>query len=161
MFIPFYKNKNLKEGDVIISLKEIKMNYGVFTPYHEFTILHIKNPYEISNIIIDNENNIEVEICDFNDFIFKTDIKTAQNRNTEILNNILFISFISQNCKHKQSRYEDYERYVACDLKKRNNDSCSVCNECIVNIDNDIIKKNKFITTYLRIKKIKKIKNGL
>lgn len=164
MIIPIYNNYKFKEGDIIISLKDINYGFCVFTKKHEFTIKHIKSPYEINNKIIDNENGIEVSIGTLDDFTLKCDLNAAKKRFVYLNNNSYLSSFILKNCPNKDYSYEEYTRYDSCKIKSPYgyNDECIVdIEKCISHIPLSIVKKDEKILEILRLRKIKKIKNVL
>lgn len=162
MIIPIYKSYNYKEGDTIVSLKNIFYDYCVFTKNHEFIIKHIKTNSEKNNIIIDKENGIELNVPNFNDFTLKCDLEIAKNRSIYLNNYYYTKKFILKNCPHKDYSYEKYERYDSCKLKNRYDNACSLdIDVCINHIPKDIIQKNERVVSILRSKKINKIKNVL
>jgi len=161
MIIPIYKNMKVIEGDIVISLKEIRIEYCVFTQYHEFTVIHVKGSNEVNNILKDNESDIEVKVSSLSDFTVKIDLKTAKDRTTSINDEIKFIGFIKKNCPHRHDSIEDHDFYDACRIKKRYDDSCTPCSDCISYISDEVIEKDYFTKIYLRSKKINKVKNGI
>lgn len=162
MIIPIYKSHTYKEGDIILSLKSIHYEYCTFTENHEFIIKHIKTNSEIDNIIIDKEMGIELKVPNFNDFTLKCDLEIAKKRSIYLNNYYYTKKFILKNCPYKSYSYDEYVRYDSCNLKKGNDDMCSVdIDECIKHIPKDTIQKNGRIVSILRNKKINKIKNVL
>lgn len=162
MIIPVYKLYKYKEGDIIISLKDISGSYCLFTQNHEFTIKHIKTNSEINNIIIDNECGIVLNTPNFNDFTLKCDLNVAKDRYIELNNNLYIKNFILKNCPHKDYSYEEYTKYDSCNIKKSYSNGCNVdIDECINHIPLEKINNDERIITILRSKKINKIKDVL
>jgi len=161
MIIPIYRNPEFKEGDTVISLKEIKLNHYLITPYHEFIIAKIdKDNKGYNNLytIIDNDSNIVIEEKNLRDFTLKVDLKCAKRRNKELKDNSKICKFIEKNCPHRCDAWEDYSSYYRCDMKNiYGNDSCYIGVECLNHIKYEIIQKDNFILKYLRNKKLKEI----
>lgn len=158
MLLPVYKNPIFKVGDIIISLKVISNEYFYFTPYHEFVIISLTD----SNYATIKDMNSEFEFrCSlYNDFLLKTDLKTAKKRYIEVSDEKYFKEFIHNNCPNLYEAIDDRDFYDACELKKDKYyymANCKICDDCIFHIDKKKYENDKIVQRYLRRKKIKNI----
>ena len=164
MLIPIYRQSEFKVGDIIISLEEIVTPYYIFSKYHEFKIVEktqISKDYSPDFRIIDNEHGVELKNFNLTNFTLKVDLGTAKKRDTYLNNESNLRKFIIKNCPHIFQDIDDRDYYDACKLKGiYGYIPCNYCSDCIKYIDENLIKQNKEISSYLRSKKIKKIEKA-
>ena len=140
--------------DIVVNIKNINISYGVFTIGHEFTVIG-KNKWGC--ILKDNEYGIVIKNTINIKITLKIDHKKAKIIHDKQEEMIETIKFISKNCPHKSSGYEEYTSYIRCRLKLGSDDVCKCKLDCMKYISNDKIKNNKLVSKYLRRMKLKKI----
>lgn len=150
MFISDDKTNSYEKGDIVITLKDIEIPYGIFLKGHEFTYLK-KDGYGI--IMIDNEHNIKVCSVRGYDISLKMSPVEAKKLHIKRQEKIKLKEFCRRACPNKEE-LKDY--YDSCKLGTGYINKCNPKMNCLQYIDNDTIKKNKFMSNYLRRLKIEK-----
>lgn len=160
MIIPFDKSKNSYDiGDKVTIIKSIQLDTCYVTEGHEFIIVDDEKRKGYSNYykLKDIDSDVILRTTSDN-FKIKIDYHKSILISEKIKNKKKFIDFILKNCPNKYDKYDDREVYDACKLKKTSyGEVCQPCISCISYINKDKIKKDEFISSYLRGIKIKKI----
>lgn len=158
MFVPINVDVDkYKKGDIVVNIEDVRIPYGVFTVGHEFTVLEYDRYGTYT--LIDHELNILTKRVQCTKISLKTDYKKAKIIRDNRMDRINFKKFILNNCPNKREEIDDRDYYDACNLiKGYGYRPCKCKDVCIKYIDNDKIKNNKFIVTYLRKLKLKKLK---